>query len=179
MKRNFILLVGIIAGILISTSCSDKILFTNKMRYNIHENKIDLGKVQFYNSKKIVLKRNLSFEETKVAKGKIRLENGQYTEEIIIPKNTPGISVKEGNNYLNIAFERGNGRDLKFLKNMDNHFQLSALNWDNNGYGRVKYDSSTYYILPSGAKALLKISKDVLYNYKKNVRKLKGVKVTN
>jgi len=179
MKRKFLIVVLLIAGVTLSTSCSKKILFTNKMRYNLHDNHVDLGKVQFYNSKKIVLKRNLTYEETKVAEGKIRLENGKYMEEIIIPKNTPGILISEGKNYLNIAFERGRDRDLKFLQNMDNYFQLSALNWDHNGYGRVKYDSSTYYILPSSSKALLQISKDVLYNSEKKTRKLKGIKITN
>jgi hypothetical protein len=149
------------------------------MRYKLHDNMVDIGKVQFYNSKKIVLKRNLTYDETKVAKGKIRFENGEFSEEIIIPKNTPGVAVKEGRNYLNIAFERGNDRYLKFLKNMDDHFQLSAKNWDYNGYGRITYDSLIYYIAPGGDKALLKVSKDNFTNSERRVRKVKGVKIAH
>jgi hypothetical protein len=179
MKKHLTISVILLWVVFFTSSCSEKILFTNEMRYKLHENHLDIGKVQFYNSKKIVLKRNLTYDETKVAQGKIRFENGEYTEEIIIPKNTPGVAVGEGQNYLNIAFERGNDRYLKFLKNMDDHFQLSAKNWDNNGYGRVSYDSSVYYILPGGDKALLKVSKDNLNNSERKTRKVKGVKITN
>ncbi len=179
MKINYKILAGLLLVLLFTTSCSDKILFTNEMRYRLHDNNLDIGKLQFYNSKKIVLKRNLTYDETKVAKGKIRFENGEFTEEIIIPKNTPGVAVGEGQNFLNIAFERGNKRYLKFLKNMDDYFQLSAENWDYNGYGRVTYDSSIYYILPGGDKALLKVSKDNMYNYEKRKRKVKGIKIRN
>jgi hypothetical protein len=147
------------------------------MRSKLFENNLDITKVQFYNTKKITLKRNLSYDETKIASGKIRFENGEFVEEIIIPKNTPGVVVGEGRNFLDVAFETGNNKYLKFLKNMDDHYQLSAKNWDYNGYGKVMYDTLIYYILPGGDKALLKVKKDNLYNFEKRKRKVKGVKI--
>ncbi len=159
-------------GLLLS-SCSNKILFTQQIRTNLYDNNLEVEEVQFYNSKKIVLKRNLSVEETKVARGEIRLENGQYVEEIIFPKDTRGVVVKEGRNTLNVAFEEGDRRNLKFVLNENDLYQISAVSWESN-YGKVQYDTLIYYIAPGGDKALLKVSKDNIYNYQKNKRVVKG-----
>lgn len=115
-------------------------------------------------------------DEAKVSQGKIKFNNGQYIEEIIIKKNTPGVAVKNGKNFLNIAFEKGNKGYFTFLLNPDNYFQLSAKTWENN-LGKITYDSLNYYILPGGAKALLKVSKDNINGIKKKTRKLEGVKI--
>lgn len=170
--RTLLLMAFSIAGLLLS-SCSNRILFTQQLRHNLYENELNVEEVQFYNSKKIVLKRNLSVEETKLARGEIHLENGQYVEEIIIPKNTKGVVVKQERNALNIAFEEGEYRNLKFVVNENNLYQISAINWENN-HGKVVYDSLTYYIAPGGDNALLKVSKDNFYNFQKNKRVLKG-----
>jgi hypothetical protein len=176
MKNSIrLILILFLSGVAL-TSCSDKVLFTRQMQQVLYKNEINMGHVQFYNSKKIVLKRNLSSEETKVASGKIRFENGKFVEEIIIPKHTPGIAVKSGKNYLNIAFERDKHKNLKFLLNYDDNYQLSAKEWDKN-YGKVNYDTLTYYILPGGAKALLEVGKDNVNKFTKKKRKLKGVRI--
>lgn len=155
------------------SSCSKTIYFTQEMRLNLYKNHLQITKVQFYNSKKIALKRNLSYKATKLARGTIKLENGQYMKEIIIPKNTPGVIETEGKNMLNVSFEHGKNRALRFVLNDDNRYQLSALIWSGD-YGRVVYDTLVYYIEPSSAKALLKIKKDNSFTFKKNIRKVKG-----
>jgi len=160
-------------GILILTSCSKNIYFTQNMRTNLSKNKLSVDQVQFYNSKKILLQRNLTIAETKIAKGKLKYENGQYSEEIVIPKHTPGIAVSEGSDYLNVAFEDGQNHKLKFVLNEKNLYQISATTWQNN-YGKVVYDSLVYYIEPKSDKALLTIRKDNSYNYQLNKRVLKG-----
>ncbi len=175
MKNRKWIILFLITGVL-TTSCSDKVLFTRQMQQLLYENEINMRHVQFYNSKKIVLKRNLTSEETDVASGKILFENGKYIEEIIIPKHTPGVAVKSGKNYLNIAFENDKRKYLKFLLNYNNNYQLSAKEWDKN-YGKIKYDTLTYYILPGGAKALLEVSKNNVSKFEKKRRKLKGVRV--
>ena len=176
MKNYLWPILSLLIGVLLISSCSDKVLFTRQMQQVLYENEINMGHIQFYNSKKIVLKRDLSSEETKVAKGKIRFENGKFIEEIIIPKNTPGVAVKNGKRYLNIAFERDRNKYLKFLMNYDDTFQLSAKNWDSD-YGEIIYDTSNFYIMPGGAKALLKVSKDNINKFEKKKRKLKGVRI--
>ncbi len=163
-------------AIILFSSCANTIYFTKDMRYNLYNNKIPVMNVQFYNSRKIVLKRNLSYAETKVARGEIKFENGQYVEEIIIPKNTPGVAVGTGRNFLNVAFENGRNRDLKFVENGNNFYQLAPQSWDNN-YGKVVYDTLVYFIEPGSDKALLKVKKDNINNFERKTRVVKGITV--
>ncbi len=172
MKKIFILFFGFILFMLFS-SCSKTIYFTQNMRNNLNKNYLSIDKIQFYNSKKIILRRNLSYADTKVARGKINFENGQYVENIVIPQKTPGVAVSEGRNYINIAFEDGTNRFLRFVLNSDNEYQVSAGKW-NQGYGKVKYDTLVYYIEPKSSKALLKVVKNNQFNFHKNTRRLKG-----
>ncbi len=172
MKKYYFILLGLM-GILLFSSCSKNIYFTRNMRMNLNKNKLSVDKVQFYNSKKIELLRYISSAETKIARGEIRYENGRYSEEIIIPKNTPGIVVSEGKKFLNVAFEDGKNRNLKFVLNDKNQYQISADNWKQN-YGRVVYDTLIYYIEPKSDKARLTVKKDNIYNFRANKRVVKG-----
>ena len=172
MKKIYTVIFGLSLLMLLG-SCSKTIYFTQDMRSNLNENYLSIDKVQFYNSRKIILRRNLSYADTKVARGKINLENGQYVENIIIPKNTPGVAVSEGNEYINVAFEDGANRFLRFVKNSDNEYQISASKWSD-GYGKIKYDTLNYYIEPKSSKALLKVIKDNNFNMQKSTRRLKG-----
>ncbi len=175
MKRFYVLLFGLSFLMLIS-SCSKTIYFSQDMRNNLNKNFLSLDKIQFYNSRKIILQRNLSYADTKVARGEIKLLNGQYVEKIIIPKNTPGVAVSEGGNYISVAFENGAYRFLKFVLNDENQYQISANKWSNN-YGKVKYDTLVYYIEPRSSRAVLKVIKNDRYNLQKNVRRVKGKKI--
>jgi len=175
MKKSRFIILFLTLGLFLN-SCSDKVLFTKQMQQELYMNEINLRSVQFYNSKKIVLRRNLTLEQTKVSQGKIRFKNGQYTEEIIIKKHTPGVAVDNGKKYLDIAFEKGKNRYFKFILNPDNYFQLSAKNWENN-YGKITYDTLEYFILPSGAKALLEVSKDNIDDFEHKKRTLEGIKI--
>ncbi len=172
MKKIVTLIFGLFFILLIS-SCSKTIYFTQDMRNNLIQNYLSIDKIQFYNSRKIILRRNLSYADTKVARGKIKFENGQYVENIIIPKKTPGVAVSEGRNYINVAFEDGAHRFLRFVLNSENEYQISASKWEQ-GYGKVKYDTLFYYIEPKSSKAVLKLIKDDQYNMQKNTRRLKG-----
>ncbi len=137
---------------------------------------MSVDKVQFYNSKKIKLLRYLTYAETKVARGEIKYENGQYSEEIIIPKNTPGIVVGKEKNVLNVAFEDGKNRSLKFILNDKNRYQISADSWQQN-YGKVVYDTLIYFIEPKSDKALLTVKKDDSYKFQSNKRVVRGKRV--
>ncbi len=176
MKKVTLLISGF-AFFMLLASCSKTIYFTQDMRSDLSKNYLSIDKIQFYNSKKIVLRRNLSYADTKVARGKINFENGQYVENIIIPKKTPGVAVGEGGNYINVAFEDGPNRYLKFVLNDDNLYQISAAKWEQ-GYGKIKYDTLIYYIEPKSSKAVLKVVRNDNFNMQKNTRRLKGITVT-
>ncbi len=177
MVRNITILLVIIVSLLVS-SCSNLIFFTQDIRNNLDENQLEVEKVQFYNSKKIILKRSLSKEETQIAKGIIRLEDGNYFEEIIIPKKTKGVVVRNGSEFIKIAFETGDNRNLRFVLNDDNYYQISADSWKNN-YGCISYDTTTYYVIPGSSSTLLMVNKEYISNIEKNRRVLKGRSVDN
>jgi hypothetical protein len=143
------------------------------MRNNLNKNFVSINKIQFYNSRKIILRRNLSYTDTKVARGEIKFINGQYVEKIIIPKKTPGVAINEGGDYISVAFENGTNRFLKFVLNDENQYQISANKW-NNDYGKVKYDTLVYYIEPRSSRAVLKVVKNDRYNLQKKTRRVKG-----
>ena len=177
MKKNFVLVFFVLISIVIS-SCSNLIYFTQEIRNDLKENKLDVEKVQFYNSEKIVLLRNLSKEETQIARGTIRLENGQYYEEVIIPKRTKGVAVRKGSEFLNVAFETGEKRNLRFDINEYKKYQISADNWKES-YGCIVYDTSTYFIVPASSSTLLMVNKEYISNIEKKRRVLKGRSVDN
>lgn len=159
---------------LLLSACSQKtIYFTQDTRAKIESNKIDLKDVQFYNSHEIILQRNLSFEETKVASGKISIENGEFIEMIILKKLTPGVCESFTNNWLDVSFEKGDNRKLRFILNTEKNYQVSALEWKNS-FGKVSYDTLTYYIKPGGEKALLKVEKNNIFSYDKQERVVEG-----
>lgn len=173
MKLKYILPLFVVFFL---SSCSKKIYFTQDIRNNLAQHHAGLQKVQFYTSKKIILKRNLTYDETKIARGTIRLENGEYVELIIIPKNTPGVVEDSAANSIQVAFESGKNRALNFVLNDKKRYQITAQVW-NNGYGKVVYDTLVYYIEPSSDKAMLKVRKEDIYNFQKKVRKVKGIKL--
>lgn len=177
MKRFYLLLFGLSFLMLIS-SCSKTIYFSQDMRNNLNKNFLSLDKIQFYNSRKIILRRNLSYADTKVARGEIKLIKGQYVEKIIIPKNTPGVTVSEGGNSISVAFENGAYRFLKFVLNDENQYQISADKWSND-YGKVKYDTLIYYIEPKSSRAVLKVIKNDRYNLQKKTRRVKGKMISH
>ena len=51
------------------TSCSDKITFTQDIRKKLESQNIDIRKIQFYNSKRVVLNRKLNSVELNVSAG--------------------------------------------------------------------------------------------------------------
>lgn len=172
MKKHLISLLGLTV-LLIVSSCNSTIYFTQDMRNNLNENNLNVKNVQFYTSRKLVLKRNLTYDETKIARGEIKFENGQYVEEIIIPKNTPGVAEDFSSQRIDVSFEQGYNRDLKFIINEESLYQITALSWEDN-YGKVKYDTLVYYIEPGGDKTVLKVKKDNIYNFQKKKRVVKG-----
>jgi len=119
-----------ISCIYLLSSC--KVTFTERIRQQAENKKLDISKIQFYNSDKIVLRRTLSSNEMSVTSGKVKLENGQYTEIIKIKKNTRGKCVSRTDNNLSISFEDGQNKSLIFSNKINNqsknHYELNPDN---------------------------------------------------
>jgi hypothetical protein len=114
---NSVLILGFI-GVLASCSSSRKmsreyVPFTTQLKQRLERDTIDIKKVQFYVDQKLILSRYLDDEKAQVTSGKVRLENGKYINEVIIPPFTPGVCEDIQNGNLMISFEKGSS-DLGF-----------------------------------------------------------------
>lgn len=188
--------LGVVKKILIFISLSVlifscKVTFTEPLRGQLERSDLDLSKIQYYNSKKINLKREISSNEAKVSSGKVSLENGVMIEEIEIAKNTPGILIKAEDEKLYIRFEEGNEEDnhLVFKKDAYQDYEFSADVWSENSVantpdgsavlssyrGQVKYKGHTYYTNSYLIKPKLKIQKKNTGEKTIKKRKAKGI----
>ena len=163
--------------LLILSSCNNKMLFTWDLKQKIDQRELDLQKVQFYNSDKITLRRVLPHNEAVVAEDTIKFEDGQYIEEIIIKKETPGICEEASDFDLNISFEPGNNKTIAFsLNKLDKTYELNVAKRGNEK-GRIVYDSMVYVVQADKQLPKLMIEKNDVYIYKVDQRILKGRKV--
>ena len=166
--HNFL---NILLVIICLSSC--KVSFNGGQKIYLEKQGIDLGKIQYYNSKSIILKRVVSSKETEVLSGTVTMQNGQMIEEIEIKKNTPGVLVNATNNQMHIKFEPGYQKEnfLVFELSKDKKFNLL------HNEGKIKYHQSIYRsVITQPYPELLikkKISRAVTYKR----RKAEGVKV--
>ena len=151
MRRiHTILVTGLL--ILSLASCSSSkvsrsslVPFTKDLRQKLEGGNIDLKQVQFYVDQKIVLERNLGDQKVEVTSGVVKLENGKYINEVIIPALTPGICEGVEGDKLMISFEKGNN-NLPFGPGSGytfNEYSLYGVEWKN-GTTAVMYDSNKF-----------------------------------
>ncbi len=173
MKKLILL---ILLPVLIS-SCSNKIIFTSDIQKKLIEKDLDIKKVQFYNSDKIILTRIVPHNAARVADGEIRFENGQYVEEIIIKKETPGICRSVNNIELGISFEQGQNKVVNFrLNKVTNYYVIDVERHASNTL-KLVYDSLIFMIQPESEKAKLLVRKNDKYIYQINQRIAEGVTI--
>lgn len=173
---------------LLFSSCSmNRMYLTVDTKLKIEKAGIDVSKVQFYNSEEIVLARQLAKEELKVARGKLRIENGKDIEEIIIPANTPGICELNDEKTLKISFDDGEGRSIPFLVERKgevvtsgSYFKIGAKQWtraeSGAKVGKVDYEGKVYDLV-RGSDSRLMIDKSVLTKVERQVHVAKGRKL--
>ena len=148
-----LLLIGLFLA-----SCSPRLTpFTQRLYEESRWTKAELKKIQFYLSEDIKLKRSLSGGSSEIINGKIKIENGQEIEEVIIPKMTPGVFVfSPKDERFAISFEDSDARFLMFGPNprAGNKYVLLASEWKNRR-GKVKYDDKTWRVSADDAIASL------------------------
>lgn len=176
------------ALVILFSSCStNRMLFTVSTKKQIEESGVDVTQVQFYNSEEIVLARQISKEEVKVAEGKVRIENGKNIEEIIIPANTPGVCELNNEKTLKVSFDTGDGKALPFLVERrgdmvveGSYFKIGAKEWTRSMRGRkvgkVDYEGKMFNLV-RGAEARLMIDKSVLNKVDRKTKVAKGRKL--
>ena len=165
--------------ILIFSFSSCKVIFTEQLRKQAEENKINFPKIQFYNSEKIVLKRSLSSNEVSVASGKVIVENGKYTEIIKIKKETRGKCESFSNNGMNISFDNCKNEkrsSISISSSIKNNTLTIESVEKNINVCSVIYDGKKYTLELSSVPYLL-IKKTKFSKKQVRKRTVKGVKV--
>ena len=177
-----------LSAIVLLSSCSiNRMYLTVSTKLEIEKAGIDIKKVQFYNSEEIVLARQLSKEELKVAEGKVRIENGKSIEEIVIPANTPGVCELNDEKTLKVSFDKGDGKSIPFLVERkgdmvttESYFKIGAKTWKRTSQGRqvgqVDYQGQIYSLV-RGADSRLMIDKSVMNKVDRNTHVAKGRKL--
>lgn len=135
---------------------NSKTLFTHDIRQKIEEN-ANLKDVQFYITRKVVMKREQSKNELEVtADGKVVIKEGDIAEKVVLEKELPGVLVEVFDDRLHVSFNEGSF--LVFKRDFGGTYSLTA-DWDFRGYGRIQYGTETYKIDPEGREAKLAIDK--------------------
>lgn len=119
--------------------------FTRDLRQRLEKDNIDLRQVQFYIDQKLILSRNLGDQKLEVHSGVVKMENGRYINEVIVPAFTPGICDTTQSDKLMVSFEKGNN-DLAFGPGSGytiNQYVLYGTEWKN-GTAAVTFDSNKF-----------------------------------
>jgi len=120
--------------------------FTKSLKQRVESNHLDIKKIQFFVDQKLVLRRSLGTQKNDIKSGVILFENGQYINEVIIPRNTPGVCVGANGDRLMISFEiQNNSVEFGPGGYNDGYFTLYAHNW-NGGTAEMVYDNKNYKV---------------------------------
>ena len=174
--------VPVILVVVLSACGTSKSYFTTEVRSRVEKSSVSVQQLQFYIDRDVELRREVSYKDTKVTSGKVKLVNGKYVNIIKLKKNTPGVCTGFYTGSLNIAFEKGDGEYLTFglPENAEytNVYQIVGQPWTN-GQQKVFYEGNAYYIQPGGTGAKLLINKSVIDNTGVKARTMKGRTLDN
>jgi len=185
MSRILTLMLCVaVTTFLFSCSSSKKLAkncvpFTRDLKLKLESSNINLNQVQFYVDQELVLSRNMGVQKVEVKSGLVKLKNGQYINEVIIPAYTPGVCSGIDNDKLMVSFEKGNST-LAFGPGSGytfNDFVLYGTEWKN-GTAAVNYNSSKFRASCGScsdvASVTLLIKKKVFEKMDRKSRTLKG-----
>ncbi|MCS6819141.1 MAG: hypothetical protein RMJ53_03255 [Chitinophagales bacterium] len=161
------------------SSCKNLVPYTESLRQKYNWNENQIKKIQFYNSRQIILQRQLEKDEIAIEGGKIKIRDGKKIEEIIIKRHTPGVAVSiPSRDRLEISFEKDDNHYLRFGVNPNEgkKFSLLASEW-NNGIGKITYHGKTYYTSPDAAYVFLMVDLRKIDRIELNQRVARGRKV--
>lgn len=185
--RRFSTMIFALASMAFISSCSHTrkltsdnfVPFTKDLRQKMERDNIDLKQIQFYIDQKLILSRNLGDQKVEVSSGVVRLENGKFINEVIVPAFTPGVCESVDNDKLMISFEKGNN-DLAFGPGSGytfNSYVLYGTEW-RNGTAAVTFDSNKFRArcgsCPDVASVTLVVRKNEIDRIERKTRTLKG-----
>lgn len=180
MKKSHLFFVFAL-GLLTLTSCSSRLTYFTEDLYDEQgwtEN--ELKRIQFYISRDVRLKRELTGGSSEIISGRIKVEDGRKIEEVIIPKGTPGAFLfSPKRDRFAISFEEGgNKKYLMFgpSPKYSDKFVLLASEWKRRS-GEVNYDGKKWRISSEDAFAALLVDMKKVNKVDVSSRTAKGRKV--
>ena len=145
-----------------------------ELKKRIEESNVKIEDVQFYTSKRIVLRRILRKEEkVDETSGKVKFKKGKYIETLIIKKKTPGILINQDEKGMYISFEEGENKYLPFRLYKGDY--LLDYKKVSTKYP-IEYGGKTYDII-KGFRAYLTLKKESRFDVDKKRRYIKGREV--
>ena len=173
-------IMAVFALTLLMGSCSPRLThFTQRLYEESDWTKGELKKIQFYLSDDIVLKRKLSGGSSEIVNGKIKIENGEKIQEVVIPKMTPGVFVfSPKSKRFAVSFEESDAKYLMFGPNpkANGRYVLLASEW-NRRMGKVKYDDKNWRVSADDALAGLMVDLKKVRKVEVNSRQAGGRRV--
>jgi hypothetical protein len=187
MKKFNLLILSVLSIYSFGCSSSEKIAndpyepFTLSIKERLLRDSLDIKQVQFYVDQTLILSRALGTEKANVSSGVIKFENGQYINEIVIKKYTPGVCESYSSDRLHISFEKANNNIVFGLDNYyKSYFSLYGGNWSN-GTAEIEYDGEIFRVrcknCNTASDAKLVVKKNELNKVELKSRKVKGRRV--
>ncbi len=152
--------------------------FTRELIFTYSLSEDDVKHLQFYVSKEILLRRELSKGEANIAKGKLIVDNGKEVDEVEVPQFAPGIAdAAEFNtddiDYIDVRFEEG-ASVIEFIARDAKPRDSFGLMFHTETHS-VPFGDREYQPMHDSLHAILLVDRDVLSNLQSNRRVLKGL----
>jgi|GEM_PF-2613865 len=167
-------ILGILGMML--AACSPSHALMESDRSALTSQGIDIRDVQFYTDMEIIMRRESDNRQTQISNGEIKQKDGLLTEEVRIPRGTPGLVDSVADQTIWVSFENRRNSSLRFSKNSYDLYQLDADEWLE-GSGKIDYGGKTFYLTPGYHNALLMVKRRDIYKSEKRGRVAKGRKL--
>lgn len=136
----------------------------------------ELERIQFYLSEDLVLTREFRSGNTRISNGQVKVVNGRELEQMVFPKNTPGVFVfSPRQQRVAVSFDGDDENYLVFGPNpkAGQRYTLLASEWDRQA-GKVTYGGRTWRVRAEDAYASLMIPLKKLRNSEVKGRVARG-----
>lgn len=154
--------------------------FTQDLYEDYRWDEDELRGIQFYLSEDVILRREYTGGTSEIAAGEITLIEGRETEQVVIPRGTPGVFLfRPKSNRFAISFEEGgNDKYLIFGPNpkMGDRYVLLASRWYRRD-GTVTYAGKKYHVDARSAYATLMVDLKRVQKSSQNSRTVRGRQV--
>lgn len=171
--------LAVLAVILLISSCSPKIPFTQEIRDQHRLTPEELKRIQFYISDPLALRRGTENDKKTTEDGTLIIQSGKQIDQVSIKAETPGAVQKVVDNQrLAIAFEDGAENFLVFGsgRGRNGFYYLQAMDWSQ-GRGKVSYGGQVWYTNLGSDNAILLFKMKSIRDLRVNEKVAKGKKV--